>query len=431
MCLFSTFGLPFTMLESLSNIRINEEQFRTHFEALAKIGATGDGGVNRPAFSEAHLKARQWFLAQAKEIGLESHIDGAGNHSARLNCGPEGASTLLLGSHLDSVPYGGRFDGALGVASALEVLHMVKEGQISLNANLEAIDFTDEESSYIGLLGSRAFSGLLHEEELQKPSKNPELFKKALTRSGLTEKSILSAARDPADIAGYLELHVEQGTRLIDRNLDIGVVTNIVGIRSFKIKFIGRADHAGTTAMHRRLDAAQGASGFTLAVRELMLKKFPDYVATVGNMVFEPGAFNVVPEVVTVSLEFRADRSNKLDEIEAALLKQASGEAERFGLKLETESLEKISPSPMDGKFQKAIVQACEALDLKYASMPSMAGHDAQSLAHICPAGMFFVPSVGGFSHSSREFTEWQDCVNGANTLLQTVLILGGKGTGL
>ena len=331
---------------------------------------------------------------------------------------------MLLGSHLDSVPYGGRFDGALGVVAALEVLQVVKEQGVSLNTHLEAIDFTDEEGHFVSLLGSLALLGKLEPEHIQNPRGGRDRFQKALCHAGLSESSLFSAGRDPATVAGYLELHVEQGMRLIELGMQIGIVTSIVGIRSFRIRFIGRADHVGTTPMDKRLDAAQGASAFTLAARELVMKDFPGYVVNVGNMEFEPGAFNVVPQTVTVALEFRADDDDKLDEMEAALLKQASVEAQRFGLNLEVVLLDNVTTAHMNEQVQEAFVNASKALGLKHTFLSSGAGHDAQCLAQICPTGMIFVPSVGGFSHSSKEFTEWEDCVNGANTLLHAALTL-------
>jgi N-carbamoyl-L-amino-acid hydrolase len=412
------------MNESLSALRVNSERLRANFETLAAIGATPDGGVHRPALSDAHLEARRWFLERAEPMGLDARVDGAGNHSAILHCGRADAPTLLVGSHLDSVPYGGRFDGALGVVAAIEVLQVVKEQGISLNTHLEAIDFTDEEGRFVGLLGSLALSGQLEPEHLQKPRAGRDRFQKALRLAGLSESSLFSAGRDPATVAGYLELHIEQGMRLIESGVQIGVVTGIVGIRSFRIRFIGRADHAGTTPMDKRLDAAQGASAFTLAARELVMKDFPGRVVNVGNMEFEPGAFNVVPQRVTVALEFRADDDDKLDEMEAALLKQASIEARRFGLESEAEHLDNVGTARMNEKVRQAFADASEMLGLKHTSLPSGAGHDAQALARICPTGMIFVPSVDGFSHSSKEFTEWEDCVNGANVLLHAALLL-------
>jgi N-carbamoyl-L-amino-acid hydrolase len=412
------------MNELLSTLRVNSERFRANFEALAKIGATPEGGVHRPALSEAHLMARRWFLERAGQMGLDVGVDQAGNHSAVLRCGRVGGPTLLLGSHLDSVPNGGRFDGALGVLAALEALQLVKEQGIRLSTHLEAIDFTDEEARFVSLLGSLALTGQLEPEHLQTPREGRDRFQEALREAGMSESSLASARRDPATVAGYVELHIEQGMRLMDSGAKIGIVTGIVGIRTYKIRFIGRADHAGTRPMDKRLDAAQGASAFALATRQLVMTDFPGQVANVGHMRFEPGAFNVVPQVVTVALEFRASDADTLDEMETALLERASVEARRFGLGLEAEHLDSTAPTSMSNQVQEAIADASKALGLKHAYMPSGAGHDGQAMASICPTGMVFVPSVGGFSHSSKEFTAWEDCVNGANVLLQAALRL-------
>jgi N-carbamoyl-L-amino-acid hydrolase len=414
------------MDEPLPSLRINEGRFRANFQALAAIGATPAGGVHRPAFSDAHLEARRWFRKQAEAAGLETNIDPAGNHSARFPCGPTGAPTLLLGSHLDSVPYGGRFDGALGVVAALEVLLVAQEHGISLRTHLEAVDFTDEEGHFANFVGSLALTGGLRPEHLETPRGGRDRFREALQRAGLDEGLLFAAARDPANLAGYLELHVEQGARLADQGVQIGIVTGIVGIRSFRIRFQGQANHAGTTPMDRRLDATLGASAFALAVQEQVLDNFPNQVATVGTMVFEPGVFNVVPGAVTAALEFRAADEATLDRMAAVLLEQASMAAQRFGLTVETEFLDNSPPAHMSPQMQDAIAWASERLGLRYAYLPSGAGHDAQCLALVCPTGMVFVPSVAGCSHSAREFTEWQDCVNGANVLLQSALRVAG-----
>ncbi|MCP4711757.1 MAG: Zn-dependent hydrolase [Planctomycetes bacterium] len=412
------------MSEQLTSLRINRDRFRSNFKALALIGAAPEGGVHRPALSEAHLKARRLFLELAEKVGLDTKVDGAGNHSAFLASNVSDAPILLMGSHLDSVPHGGRFDGSLGVLAALEVLQVIKENEIDLNVHLEAIDFTDEEGRFVSLMGSRALIGELERNDLLNICESRELFQQALTRAQIDESSVLSAGRDPSNLAGYLELHIEQGTRLLDQGKDIGIVTTIVGIRSWRLRFLGRADHAGTTPMAKRLDAAQGAAAFTLAAREMVMKEFPDGVVNVGLMEFSPGAFNVVPETVNVSLQFRADQQEKMDRMEAALLLQAAQDADRFSLRLETEKLEKVAPVEMNPQVQNAIAQACQDVNLSHTMLPSGAGHDAQTLAPVCPTGMIFVPSVDGFSHSPQEFTEWDDCYNGVNTLLHSALIL-------
>ncbi|HSJ52792.1 MAG TPA: Zn-dependent hydrolase, partial [Anaerolineae bacterium] len=382
-------------------LRIDTERFRAHFEALASIGATPDGGVNRPAFGEAHLAARHWFLETARQSGLETRVDGAGNHSALLRCGPPGAATLLLGSHLDSVPYGGRFDGALGVVAALEVLQVVLDQSLCLALHLEAIDFTDEEGSLANFVGSLGLTGRLEPAHLQNPRGGMKRFQQALARAGLSEGSLWTAARDPESLAGYLELHIEQGGRLADAGIEAGVVTAITGIRSFNVRFGGRADHAGTTPMESRRDAAVGASAFVLAVRETVMERFPGCVATVGNMAFEPGVFNVVAHRVTTSLEFRAEDEARLDAIEAALREAAVAAARPFGLDVDIETLDRTAPAQMHPRVQAALAEACAGLGLSHRFLPSGAGHDAQCLAQVCPTGMIFVPSAGGLSHSA------------------------------
>jgi len=415
------------MTESFPTLRVNSDRMLDTFNQLALIGATGDGGVSRVAFSEAHLAARKWFRAEIENSGLDFHMDGAGNHSAFLSCGSSDAATLLLGSHLDSVPNGGRFDGALGVIAALEVLRTVKENRIRLKVNLEAIDFTDEEGTLVGLLGSAALAGHLHPNDLKNPRGGRENLIEGMNRAGLSEEGMLTAARPGDSVAAYLELHIEQGKRLERGGINIGIVSAIVGIRSYRLSFIGRADHAGSTLMSDRADASLGASAFTLAAREIVMNDFPNCVVNVGRMEFAPGAFNIVPALVNVSLEFRAPGEEEFDQVDSALLACAEKEAKRFGLELKTEFLGSHSPSPASDKVQNAFADACDALGLTHTSLVSGAGHDGQSLAGMCPIGMIFVPSAGGASHAPREFTKWEDCVNGANALLQTVLQLGTK----
>lgn len=412
------------MDKTMETLRINEARFRHHFDTLAKIGKSPEGGLQRSVFSEAHCEVRRWFLERGNEAGLATKIDGAGNHSIVLSCGQAGAKTLLLGSHLDAVPNGGQYDGALGVLAGLEALLSIKDAGLPLSLNVEAIDFTDEEGIYLALLGSRALTGLLTLEQLHSPRGDRHAFEAAYQKAGLTEQSIFQAKRDPDTLAGYLELHIEQGGRLIDAEQDLGIVTGIVGIRSYRIRFKGRANHAGTTPMDKRFDAALGASAFTLAARDISMQEFPGSVVNVGNMIFDPGVFNIVPELVTLSLECRTDTLSELDNLEARLLESASHEAERFGLEIDIQLVGKVAPAPMSEDIQQALVEAGQRLGLRQMKMTSGAGHDAQSMATVCPTGMIFVPSVEGISHAPQEFTEWEDCVNGANVLLQTVIAL-------
>ena len=416
---------------------INPDRFKADFGALAQIGSTGDGGVNRPALSEAHLEARRWFLARAEAAGLETCIDSAGNHSAILRASSRPhvhtstpspspphshTPTLLLGSHLDSVHNGGRFDGALGVLAALEAVRCIKEANLALGLDVEAVDFTDEEGTLVGLLGSSAIAGTLTPETLAAPRGGRAALEAGLARAGLTEAGLLAARRDPASLAGYLELHIEQGPRLAQSALAMGVVSGIVGITSYRLRFHGSANHAGTTPMETRQDAGLGASTFLLTAREMVLRDFPGCVVNVGQMQFKPGGFNIIPGVAELALEFRSEQPARLAELETALLGLASLVARQYGLTHTAEPLGSCSPAPMSQRAQAAFVSAAESLALTHTTLASGAGHDAQTLAPFTHAGMVFIPSQGGLSHSPREFSDWEACVNGANVLLRAAL---------
>src|SRR4051794_36737417 len=395
-----------------TNVRVDEARLRGDFDALAAIGATPEGGVDRPALGPAHLEARRWFLDRARDAGLETAVDSAGNHSALLR---RGERTLLLGSHLDSVPRGGRYDGALGVLAALEVLRVVSAARLELPVTLEAIDFTDEEGTLVGLLGSLAVAGALAGDALASPRGGRDELVRALARGGLEEMRLRDARREPSSLAGYVELHIEQGPVLESRGADIGIVTSIVGARSFRVAFDGVAAHAGTTPMIARRDAGVAAAAFVVRVREVVTREFPAAVATVGALELEPGAFNVVPGRATVSLEFRARDGAMLDALEERLLGGTAAHVEPVG---------RWEPTPLSPHVRGAIARAAAGLGLHAIELPSGAGHDAQALAALTASGMIFVPSDGGLSHNPGEHTSWQACVNGANALLHTALDL-------
>jgi N-carbamoyl-L-amino-acid hydrolase len=403
-------------------LAINVERFKTDFDILSQIGATSNDGVHRPALSQNHLKARAWFRERVKDADLVFQIDQAGNHSAILPCQKNANTTLLIGSHLDSVPYGGRFDGALGVLAALEILRVINENNINMPINLEAIDFTDEEGTLVNFMGSFALAGKLDKEGLDNPRGGRKEFENGLNRAGLAKNDILDAQRNPNTLAGYLELHVEQGPRLERAGADIGVVSSIAGISSYHVKFIGREDHAATIPMNDRLDAGLGASAFTLAAHQLVLRNYPECYVNIGSICYEPGNFNIVPRKATASLEFRAPNSELMQHLRDALIKKAKHAAEEHKLGIEIELLGDYAPAAMDEQLQELIVSSADYLGLRSLSLRSGPGHDAQAFADLCPTGMIFAPSINGASHSPREKTSWNDCVNSANVLLRTTL---------
>ena len=401
-------------------LRVDAERLRADFDALAGIGATAGGGVSRPSFGDAHLEARRWFLRRAAEAGLDTRVDAAGNHSALLSTPSREATTLLLGSHLDSVPNGGRFDGALGVVAALEVLRTVQHAKIELAVTLEAIDFSDEEGTLVGLLGSEALAGTLRPEKLAHPRGGRAALVVWLRHAGLDEDALGNARRDPSSLHAYLELHVEQGPVLERAGADIGVVTGIVGSRSLWLDFVGEAAHAGTTPMDARRDAGVAAARFVTAAHDLVRRDHPNAVATVGSLALEPGAFNVVAGRARVGLEFRSSDAAELAVLETELVALARGQ----GLEVEVEPVAAWEPTQLDEAVQAAVARAATDLGLQTLALPSGAGHDAQSLAAVTRSGMIFVPSRGGVSHQPAEHTDWSDCVNGANVLLHAALAL-------
>jgi N-carbamoyl-L-amino-acid hydrolase len=403
---------------------VDTERLRADLDALGDIGWTPGRGLSRTSFSEGHLQARSWFLDRARAAGLEVKVDTAANHSARLVSDVPDARTLLLGSHLDSVPNAGRYDGALGVVCALEVLRRVKEAGLSLPVTLEAIDFTDEEGTLVGTLGSWALTGRLTEPMLASPRGGRAHLLAALDRVGLTEAGLFAARSDPSSLAGFLELHVEQGPVLESAGIEIGIVTGIRGNASFDITFTGEARHAGTTPMQARRDAGLGAASLMLAVRQTVTEHFAECVANVGRLALAPGAYNVVPDQARLGLECRSLDGRELDRLAAALKARAQAAAAQWQLDVQIAEVGRWDPVATDADIQAAFRAGSRDLGLTTIELPSGAGHDAQVLAAVTRSGMVFVPSQRGISHDPAEHTSWRDCVNGANVLLAAALKL-------
>ncbi|MGB7339750.1 MAG: Zn-dependent hydrolase [Phototrophicaceae bacterium] len=405
-------------------LTINRDRFLGMMQTQATIGATEDGGVTRPSLSEADIAVRKWFREQIESNGLIYQMDGAGNQSGILKSSDPHAKTLMIGSHLDSVPNGGRYDGPLGVISALEAVLTLKDAGQALPFDLEIINFTDEEGSLVGLLGSGAITGNLHQDSLTVPRGGRATLEAGMARIGISDASILAAKRKPDTIAGYIEVHIEQGTRLEEAQVDIGVVTSIVGIRSLWLVFDGEAAHAGTKPMAKRKDAFWGASQFAVSAKAHIIEHFHPGVVNFGAIELSPGAFNIVPNQVRLGVEFRHGDTEQLNQMETVLLDIAHQTAHDMGLDLSIIRMHDIDAAPMSESFVKAVTDACDTLNLSHTQLLSFAGHDAQSMAKITHSVMYFVPSVDGISHNPKEFTRDEDCVNAANVMLHTVLKL-------
>lgn len=405
-------------------LKINEQRLLEDLEELSRIGRTPDGGVSRPAMSPADVEGREWFRQKVEATGLEFRQDGAGNLSAILPAEDPAAPTLLVGSHLDTVPNGGRFDGALGALAALEALRTIQEAGLRPSVHLEAISFTDEEGYHQDQLGSQAVASMLTHRDLEQPRGGRDALEAGMQRLGIAGNNIFAARRHPDDLVGFVELHVEQGTRLEEAGTDIGVVTSIVGIRSYWLHFTGQAAHAGTKPMDRRADALWGAAAFVQRARELVAEQFPPGVMNCGQVRAEPGAFNIVPAEVHLALEFRHGTEAQLDEMKESLLDLAKKTAREHSLTLEVTPSARCVAAPLDEGIMRAIENAADKLRLSHTRLMSFAGHDTQAISQLTPSAMLFIPSVDGVSHNPREFTHPEDCINGANVVLQTLLEL-------
>lgn len=407
-------------------LTINSSRLLANLEELGQIGAAAAGGVSRPALSQADVAGRDWFKRRVLAAGLQFRADGAGNLSALLPAQHSEAKTVLAGSHLDTVPNGGRFDGALGVLCALEALQTIKEAGVKLPCHLEAISFTDEEGAVVSMLGSRALTGQLTPADLR-DIRQPGALDAGLRRLKLTRADVLAAGRNPATLAGFVELHIEQGRRLESQQLDLGVVTAIVGIRSFWLHFTGQAGHAGTTPLAARADALRGAAAFVLAAQQLVQERHSPGVMNCGQIQVEPGSFNIIPARVRLALEFRHGTEAELEAMQADLLTLAGTVAGQHGLEFSSEAVDACRAAAMDAALIGLVERTAAELGLTSTRLLSFAGHDSQTMSAITPTALFFVPSVNGISHNPAEFTHPKDVVNGANVLLHTLLQLAGR----
>ncbi len=407
---------------SKPQLHVNTERLRKDIDDLARIGLRKDQGIYRMAFSEGDRAGRDWLRQRISDCGLEFHQDGAANLYARLNWN-ENIPGVIAGSHMDTVPSAGHLDGALGVVCALEALRVLQESRIKLKRPLEAVSFSDEEGRFGGMLGSQAVAGLVTPEYLYNACDlDGVTLTSAMSQFGLDAREALHAQRAPGSIHAYVELHIEQGPVLDRKGLSIGIVDAITGLFKWEINLIGVANHAGTTPMDMRADAFQGLAEFAAQLDRVLAEYgSPHSTATIGRVELKPGAANVIPGQVVFSLDVRDTDPHTLGALADALRRSLSAIARRRGLMFEFSVLSEIAPVQCAAPVVEAIDAAVNSLGLSATHLRSGAAHDAQIIAGIAPAGMIFVPSKEGRSHSSAEWTAWRDIEAGANTLLNTL----------
>jgi beta-ureidopropionase / N-carbamoyl-L-amino-acid hydrolase len=401
---------------------VNAERLQEHIAGLSRFGANPEGGVSRVAFSDADVAGRAYVTKLMQDAGLKVRVDTAGNLIGRREGSDPKLPAIVLGSHTDSVPSGGNYDGDVGVLGAIEVAQRLHELHRVTHHPLEVVNFTDEEG---GLVGSLAMSGRIKPGTLDVVSSSGKTVRDGLRAVGGDPDRLSEARRNPGELKAYLELHIEQGGLLEQNRIDIGVVEGIVGIRWWDVTVNGMANHAGTTPMNQRRDALLSASEFVLAVNQVARTIPGRQVATVGRIRAEPGAPNVIPGRVVMALEIRDLEAAKMQQLFDAVRTKADdiGKARQTPFSFNEIDVG-LAPAPTDPRMRRIIAASADALGLTHQAMPSGAGHDAQDMAHITPTGMIFVPSAGGISHSPKEYTAPKDMANGANVLLQAVLAI-------
>jgi N-carbamoyl-L-amino-acid hydrolase len=382
--------------------------------ALRPFGLQPSGGLSRLGYSEADLEARVLVTQWMREAGLTPRVDLAGNLIG-ARAGQRDLPPLLLGSHIDSVPDGGHFDGQLGVVGALEVAQVLAESRTALRHPLEVVVWANEEG---GLYGSRMVSGQFKPFELAAQSLSGRSVEEGVAFLGGDPSRLDRAVRRRGEVAGYLELHIEQGGTLEVVGDTIGIVEGIVGIRGWNVRVEGRANHAGTTPMDQRQDALLAAARFVDAVHRTVRADGGRAVGTVGRIEAQPGARNVIPGTVLCTVELRDLDDAVIQRLFAQIEAAATAIGRDTGTTFQFVAVQENPPAPSDPRMRALVAAAAQGAGFRARPMPSGAGHDAQSLATIAPMGMIFVPSVGGISHAPAELTRDEDCVHGVRVLL-------------
>jgi len=408
-------------LLSLAQPRGNATRIDQRIQALGKFGANPQGGVSRVAYSDADIAGRNYVMSLMRGARLSVSVDAGGNIIGKRKGANPKLPVIAFGSHIDSVPLGGNFDGDVGSIGAIEVIELMNESNMGTQHPLEVIIFSNEEG---GLIGSEALVGILPQASLDLVSQSGKTIRQGTTDLGGDVNRIPYVARKRGYYHAFLELHIEQGGLLDKARLNIGVVEGIVGINQWMVTIQGKANHAGTTPMDQRQDAMLAAAKLTVAVNDAATSVPGRQVATVGKINAEPGAPNVVPGRVTMSIEIRDLSHEKILSVFSAIQSRGKEIEKETGTTISYNLTNENLPAPTDKRVQEQISASAKQLGLSSQVMPSGAGHDTQDMATIAPAGMIFVPSKNGVSHAPDEYTSPQDMANGVSVLLQTILHL-------
>jgi len=411
--------------ETTPALRVNADRLRAHLEALSVYGRPAGGsfadGVSRTAYSDADVPGRQYVMGLMRDAGLDPRVDTGGNIHGMRKGSDASLPAILFGSHIDSVPSGGNFDGDVGSLGALEVVQTLQEHGVETRHPLHYVIWQNEEG---GLVGSSIAAGELPASGLQRVASSGLTVEQGIRKIGGDPSRLAEARMAKGSHRAYLELHIEQGGNLDKAGIPIGVVDGIVSIDEYDVTIRGFANHAGTTPMPERRNALLAAAKLVEAVQQIMTAEPGRQVGTVGHMEVSPNARNIVPGLVKCTVELRDLSDTKIAALGERIKARAQQIASETGTTIEMDKVENDPPAMATPEIQKMIENAASSLGLKTMHLPSGAGHDAQMMARLGPMGMIFVPSVAGISHSPKELSRWQDCANGANVLMHTILAL-------
>lgn len=399
--------------------RVNGARLNGWLASISEFGRNPQGGVTRLAYSEADLAARAFTTKLMRDAKLAVRVDAVGNIFGRRAGTDANAKPIIFGSHVDSVPEGGNFDGNVGSLAAIEVARTFDEQSVKTRHPLDIVIWQNEEG---GTWGSHLVTADATAAQLATVSRNGKTIGEGIAIIGGDVGKLASARLRKGEVHGYLELHIEQGGYLDKEKLDIGIVEGIVGLREWEITIDGFANHAGTTPMNERRDAMLAAARFTEAVNRIVTSMPGRQVGTVGRIQAFPGAANVVPGKVTCTLDLRDLDDKKIQRVFNLIAAEATRIGKMNGTSFNFNEIVKHEAALCDARVRALIAASAKSLNFTTKSLPSGAGHDAQNAARVCPMGMIFIPSVGGISHSPKEFSRANDITNGANVLAAAVL---------
>lgn len=411
-------------------MRIKPERIKNDIKNIAKYGKLEGGGVSRLAFTSADFEAREYFEKSLQCLGMEVMVDAIGNMRARRE-GLIDTAPVMIGSHLDSVPYGGCYDGVVGVVAALEVVRVLDELGIKTKRPIDIINIAAEESSRFGAstLGSKAMAGHLTVEKMKayKDKEGISLYD-ALQSCGLQPDALDSVKIKPGEIYAFIEMHIEQGRVLESKGIPLGIVTSIAAPTRIKVFVKGRADHSGATPMNIRSDALSAASEIILGVERIAISGAGEHtVGTVGYANAKPGVLNVIPGLVELGIDIRDIEMESKDMAVGKVIALMDEISYKRQIEIKYEILADEVPVTLSDKIISEIEKSIQDLGYQYLLMPSGAGHDSMYMAEVTNTGMIFVPSREGISHNIKEYTPIEDIAMGVETMLETVLKLANE----